>query len=372
MRVYLGGKSVGSIIDMQDEEQNRALKRAVGGAFMLRNVVNYEADVVETQGALFRRIRNTPNFNLYETLQLFQLDFLIKIAFSESPGHLQQGTDVLGLAKLGNKRVSHWFSWQAVPKFERFIFHNPIWGRWLVHSSQWAQMGALRLQSRQNSATHDKKYTDLLQKAIEASEKYPDVLQPQTVANLINSIISAGADTTAGTMTTVLYFLLKNPIKQQRLLKELDNSYSEGHLSIPPRYKDVSELPYLNAVIKEALRLNPPLAVPLERIVPAQGCSIDGLCIPGGTVIGCMGMIVHYDQNTYGADAEEFRPERWLEGSKDSIIAMERGFLSWGSGNRTCLGRHVAELEVKMVISNLLLNFEVSICPLYFVAASNF
>ncbi len=154
MRVYVDGKSVGSIIDMQDEDQNRALKRAVGGAFMLKNFDEYEDDVDATMGALIRRICQNPTFNLYETLQLFQLDFLIKIAFSETPGHLEQGADVLGLAKMGNKRVSHWFSWQAMPSLERFIFHSPIWGRWLARPSKWAQVGAQRLRRRQNMTRH--------------------------------------------------------------------------------------------------------------------------------------------------------------------------------------------------------------------------
>jgi cytochrome P450 len=365
MRVYVDGKSVGSIIDMQDEDQNRALKRAVGGAFILKSLVDYEDDVDTTLGALLQRIRQNPTFNLYETLQLFQLDFLIKIAFSETPGHLQQGADVLGLAKLGNIRVSHWFSWHAMPTLERFIFHSPIWGRWLARPSKWARMGAQRLQARQNVAINISEHTDLLQKCINASEKYPDVLRTQTVANLVNSIISAGADTTAGTMTTILYFLLKNPAKHQRLLQELDEARLQGRLSIPPRYTDVSGLAYLDAIIKEALRLNPPLAVPLERIVPEQGCFIDGLHIPGGAIIGCMAKVVHLDRTCYGPDAEKFRPERWLEAPKDQGIAMERGFLSWGSGNRICLGRHIAELEMKKVIPSLLLSFNVSLYPEY-------
>jgi cytochrome P450 len=362
MRVFVGGKSVGSIIDMQDEEQNRALKRAVGSAFMLRNVVDYEEDVRNTQEALIQRIRKHPRFDLYETLQLFQLDFLIKIAFSENPEHLQTGTDVLGLAKLGNKRVSHWFSWQAMPGLEHFIFHNPIWSRWFALPSRWAQMSIQRLQARQNSPKAAERYTDLLQIAIDASNKHPELLKPQTVANLVNSIISAGADTTAGTMTTILYLLLKHPEKQQKLLDELETSPHAFKARWPriPQARNVHELPYLNAVIKEALRLNPPLAVPLERIVPEDGVMIDGIFVAAGTVIGCMGLMVHHDQACYGVDVEKFRPERWLQAPREKLVLMERGFLAWGSGNRTCLGRYVAEMEIKLVISSLLLNFKVS------------
>ncbi|KAI1864624.1 hypothetical protein JX265_008348 [Neoarthrinium moseri] len=341
---------------MQDEQQNRAIKRAVGGAFLARNVLDYEPALDLTADALIERIQKLPSFNLYDMLQSFQLDFLFKIAFSESPGHLKHGDDVLGLAKVGNKRVKHWFTWQPVPRLEHAIFHSRIWTRCFVRPSKWIPMGNARLEARLSSPKNSPSKNDLLQKYIDASRRHSDIIRPETVSSLVNSTISAGADTTAGTMTTILYFLLRNPESLNRLLQELQGA----RLSSPPRYSEVSNLPYLDAVIKEALRLHPPLSVPLERIVPEEGCVLSGIFLPPGTVVGCLGKLVHMDQRYFGHSPDQFRPDRWIKADGASRQAMDRGFLSWGSGNRVCLGRYIAELEIKKVIPLLLLGFNVS------------
>ncbi|KAI1842980.1 hypothetical protein JX266_010833 [Neoarthrinium moseri] len=137
---------------------------------------------------------------------------------------------------------------------------------------------------------------DLLQGNIRASEKYPDTLRAGTIVSLVNSTVSAGADTTAGTMSTILYLLMKHSRARECLLKELQDARSQGRMSAPIRYVEVERLPYLDAVVKESLRLNPPLAVPLERVVPAQGCSLNGLKIPGGTIVGCTGTVIQSNQ----------------------------------------------------------------------------
>ncbi|KAL6792264.1 cytochrome P450 [Trichoderma sp. SZMC 28013] len=363
MRVFINGQSVGSIVDMQDEEQNRALKRAIGGAFTTKSLLDYEPDVDTTLEELLQRIGHSSTFILHEILQWFQLDFLMKIAFTETPGHLQNGTDVYGLSTLTAKRIAHWYSWQSLPQLERFIYRNPIWGRFLAQPSEWARMSRKRFTSRlavtKEGQGLDRR--DLLQKCIDYSEKYPDVLKPQTITSVVNSIISAGTDTTSGAMTAILYFLLKSPSCYKLLMEELHSARQSGKLSIPPRYTEVSRLPYLDAVLKETLRLSPALGIPMERIVPSSGCFVNGIFIPGGTVIGCLAMVVHMDQACFGKDSDVFRPERWLNRSDEERIAMERGFLGWSAGSRVCLGRHIAELEIKKVIPTLLLKYNITL-----------
>lgn len=62
-----------------------------------------------------------------------------------------------------------------------------------------------------------------------------------------------------------------------------------------------------------------------------------------------------------GEDVENFRPERWMTNDMASKYAMENGFLGFGAGKRVCMGRHIAELEMKKVISLLVLHFEVCV-----------
>ncbi|KAK6840730.1 cytochrome P450 [Apiospora arundinis] len=341
MRVFVGGKSVGSIIDMQDEQQHSALKRAIRGSFISKNLLDYEPDVDLNLKNLLLRLENFPICNLYKTLQFYQLDFLAKIAFSEAPGHLEKGEDVLGLGSSGHVRVSHWFTWHAVPYLERLFFHNRLWSRWFARPSEWVKMSYDKLRTRQASLKPPLERKDLLQKYIEASRKYPDTVYPETIASLVNSTVSAGADTTAGTMTTILYFLIKHPEAHERVLKEL----REANLSSgSPSYSEAKS----------------PLAVPLERVVPHAGCTVAGVYLPPKTVVGCLAKLIHLDRDCYGEAPGEFRPERWLTSQAAKLQAMEQGFLSWGSGGRVCLGRYIAEMEIKKVISSILLHCEVA------------
>jgi cytochrome P450 len=353
---------------MQDEGQNRNMRKALGPAFLTRNILDYEPDVDTSLHDLIQRISQHPTFNLYNTLQFFQLDFLMKMAFSESPGHLIQGKDVLGLAKQGTPRLRHFYNWQAIPHIEAFIFRNPIWSRFIPsQTTKWAKSGIARLNARKAGGRLPGR-DDLLQKYIDISEKHPDTIHLDTVANLVKSTISAGGDTTAAMMTSLLYFLLKNPQAYEKLQQELDQAVTDSALSrSSPRYSELSTLPYLDAVYKETLRLNPPIAAPLERVVPKGGAVLAGVHVPEGTIVGCVGRIVHLDKDWYGQDSEQFRPDRWLEDPKQTVL-MDRAWMPFGNGNRICLGKHIVELELKKVMAALLLNFRVrfpSFCLLH-------
>lgn len=82
------------------------------------------------------------------------------------------------------------------------------------------------------------------------------------------------------------------------------------------------------AVIKEAMRLAPTNNLPLERIVPLEGVTINGYRLPAGTNVGTSAYVVHRDQRIYGADAEEFRPERWLHSDPSALRLMQKHFFA--------------------------------------------
>ena len=66
-------------------------------------------------------------------------------------------------------------------------------------------------------------------------------------------------------------------------------------------------------MIKEAGRLHPPFGLPLERVVPEEGATICGVRLKAGTVVGMSAWVVHRDKETFGEDAGDWRPERWLQ-----------------------------------------------------------
>jgi cytochrome P450 len=110
------------------------------------------------------------------------------------------------------------------------------------------------------------------------------------------------------------------------------------------------ELPYLQAVIREGLRIFPPGTGLRSKTVPPEGDTIDGVFLPGGTNIGSNTWAVLRLKDVYGDDSDVFRPERWLEATPEKRKEMEQvGDLIFGYGKYRCLGERVAFLEFNKV-----------------------
>jgi cytochrome P450 len=92
----------------------------------------------------------------------------------------------------------------------------------------------------------------------------------------------AGSDSTSGALRAVFYFLMKNPEKMDKLTRHIDFAFEIGTLSHPVRYDQAMKLPYLKAVVQEALRLCPPSGIPMPRHAPASGLQISGYYVPAG------------------------------------------------------------------------------------------
>lgn len=122
---------------------------------------------------------------------------------------------------------------------------------------------------------------DFLSKFLAKHSADPDVFTSHHVLAGCVSNMVAGSDTTAISLSAVLYYLLKNPVSLQRLREEIDRFASEGMLSESPTFKETQQMPYLQAVFKEALRLHPATGLVMERVVPKGGATLSGQFFPG-------------------------------------------------------------------------------------------
>jgi hypothetical protein len=137
---------------------------------------------------------------------------------------------------------------------------------------------------------------------------------------------------------------MKHPRSLQKAQAEIDAMDAAGSLSSPIKHTETTtKLPFVTSCIKEAMRLHPSVGLSMQRLAPAEGIELAGKFIPQGYRIGVNPAVVHYDKDTFGADANQFRPERWLV-SEESFKAMERVILTFGAGTRTCIGKNVGFL----------------------------
>lgn len=166
---------------------------------------------------------------------------------------------------------------------------------------------------------------------------------------LVNII--AGSDTTATAIRTTMLYLMSSPQAYRRLAHEIRTAAAEGRLSSPITDEEARGLPYLQAVIKEGLRVFPPVTGLMPTFVPPGGDVIRGIPVPEGTEIGWSAFGVQHSKDVYGVDAETFRPERWLEvKEEEELRAMTSTWeLVFKYGKWQCLGRSVALMELNKV-----------------------
>lgn len=211
---------------------------------------------------------------------------------------------------------------------------------------------------------------DLLSKFVQAKQDRPEFMTDSLVMTMAVSMAFAGSETTAISLSSVFYYLLKNPDSMEKLLAELDEKAKEGYFSDNEHgvvtWTESQGLPYLDACVKEAFRCHPAPGLPLERIVPPQGAEIAGHFIKGGTIVGVSAWVMHHNREIFGEDVEDFRPERWLvEEGKDKeqedkrIKEMGSVMLQFGMGARTCIGKNISLLEIYKLVPTVLRRFEV-------------
>lgn len=222
---------------------------------------------------------------------------------------------------------------------------------------------------------HDVKSPDLLSKFLAAREARPDFMSDTLVQTMAVSMAFAGSETTAISLASVFYFVLRTPSALDSLRAELDDVARKGGFTDYETglvtFQEAQKLPYLDACIKEAFRLHPAAGLPLERIVPKQGAEIAGHFVKGGTIVGCSAWIIHRRPEIWGEDVDTFRPERWLvdesltgsakEEEEKKIKEMNGMMFQFGMGSRTCVGKNISLLEIYKLVPSLLRRFEVRI-----------
>ena len=126
------------------------------------------------------------------------------------------------------------------------------------------------------------------------------------------------------------------------------------------KWEKVRKLQYLEATIHEALRLFSPSAASQQRIVSAGGATIDGYYVPAGkTVVVSPWAATRSRLNFHEPDI--FRPERWLGDDEKFSNDHLNASLSFGTGPRVCIGRNLAHLEMRLILSHLLWNFDIEL-----------
>lgn len=191
-------------------------------------------------------------------------------------------------------------------------------------------------------------------------------LNEQQIADNVLVQLLAGSDTTVSILRTSFVHIISNAKIYQRLQAECDEASKDVPLAEIISYNRATQIPYLDACIKEALRYHPAATGSLPRVVPKGGDYYNGKFLPAGTVIGQARWNMSRKNKVYGEDCEVFRPERWLEATGDTLAKMERSNeLLFMVGAHRCLGERIAKMELYKMTFELIRRYNVaSLTPL--------
>lgn len=144
--------------------------------------------------------------------------------------------------------------------------------------------------------------------------------------------------------------LINTPTAYATLRNEIDQGVTRGQISSPISNSEAKQLPYLQAVIREGLRMYPPVVGLGNKQVPKGGDVLNGYFVPEGTQIGHNFPGIMRSKRIWGEDAHVFRPERWLEFDDEELKAMCGVVdLAFGYGKYQCLGKPIAMMELNKV-----------------------
>ncbi|KAL8909677.1 MAG: hypothetical protein Q9171_004948 [Xanthocarpia ochracea] len=170
------------------------------------------------------------------------------------------------------------------------------------------------------------------------------------------SLLIAGTETTAVTLSLITYHLLVNPDKLARLRQELEQAVPDTNF-LPPISR-LEAVPYLYACVQEGLRLAYGTSNRLTRVL-RTAMSYREWNIPAGTPVGMTTIFMHDDEAIF-PDHKAFIPERWLEKREDGV-RLEKYLTSFGRGSRQCLGINLAYAELYMTIATIFRRFEMEL-----------
>ncbi|EJT97963.1 cytochrome P450 [Dacryopinax primogenitus] len=183
----------------------------------------------------------------------------------------------------------------------------------------------------------------------------------ESIMNAVGSLYGGAVDTTPAAMSSFVLAMTLYLEVQRKAQEELDRVVGRDRL---PRFADRSNLPYINALVKEVHRWAPviPLGIP-HRLIKED--VYNGYRIPKDTIIILNIWRINRDIHTYGSDSDTFRPERFLGSDPaprgfTTANTQEFGSTSFGFGRRVCSGQHVADPSMFIVFSNVLATMDIS------------
>ncbi|ERF76671.1 hypothetical protein EPUS_02210 [Endocarpon pusillum Z07020] len=352
-----------AVIGTVDHDLHRIRRGALNPFFAKRSVIEilpFVQDIIERLSDRYDAASKTAEpINLKYSYAALTLDIMNEYCFSKD-------TQTVMKSDYGRKSFDDVDSFLAIslvniqiPWLVKAIYSLPDWFSRIINPAMGdildVREGLAKLVEdirHGNDLSYEKSghrtiFHDLLESRLPSSE-----LERVRLRDEAFSLITAGSATTAYVLKAVSYFIAANPAVRQKLFQEL-KTVIPGR-GDRPRLQDVEKLPYLTAVIQEALRISQPVTHRMCRAFPDKALTYNGLTIPPGTAIHSTTLLLHENEKLF-PDPQAFKPERWLgeEGQE-----LQRYLVPFARGTRACLGINLAWAELYLIVATVFRRFD--------------
>jgi|SRR5690625_1423371 len=323
-----------------DGEKWARARRMMTPAFRPRALRGYGEVMMQATEKALERLPTHQGFNMEAWSRDLALDIALESLFGaelgdKAPRVAEALDDLLVFADGILGRIT------APPKKLPIRMNRALWRGMKVMNEVIDEILEERAQSNEDRL-------DLLAMLLAARDEDGSELSAQEIHDQIITLLLAGHETTALSLSYTFMLLGWNPSVTQKIQQELDDVLGDRALEI----EDLRNLTYLNQVIQEALRMYPPAAITVRQAI--QEDTIGGYTIPVGAQVVIPIWGLHHDTRFWD-QPYAFNPDRW-----EPEIAQERprySFFPFGGGNRVCIGEQFARMEMQVVMATILRQF---------------
>ncbi|KAI1380472.1 cytochrome P450 [Hypoxylon crocopeplum] len=350
--VFGGGFNSTCIGSERNPTEHGRMRKSLSAAFSTKALLEQEEIVNGNVDAFVRRVGadggpGTKGLNMTKWFEMIAFDILGEMSFGENFGSVAQGHPHFWSEMF----TEHLFAITVVDMLRRYPLFVTL-GKLVLPLTtalreKHTALSRSKVARRLNSSDSRADFMSLLIQKVETGE-----MELEELTAHASTLTVAGGETIATFLAATTYSLLTTTHTLTRLQDEIRHAFTS--------YSDITatraqQLPYLQAIVAEGLRIFPPGSRGFPRVSP--GKEISGHYVPAGVEVYTSGWTMTHDEK-YFHDPYTFKPERWLDPNCNDVKEASQPF---SLGPRGCIGKNFAHLELNLILSKLLWTYDLEL-----------